>query len=478
MSAEKILSVGIDIGTSTTQVIFSLLVLDNTAGYFSVPHVSIVDKEVLYKGKIYTTPLKSCALIDGDAVKEIVEKEFKAAGYAPEDTQTGAAIITGESARKENAAIVLDKLSAFAGDFVVSTAGPDLEAVFAGAGSGAKSYSDKHRCLTMNLDIGGGTTNVAVFDNGELVGKCCLDIGGRLVRVDKEGKLDYKSKSVEAMAKQAGIRLELQKPVNMEEIDILTSVMAGLLEEIIGLRAHSELLSQVKTSGSSSLVLEKPIKAVSFSGGVADFVYHAKEPCQVFPYGDIGLQLGESIRKSNIFKAVDLVIPKETIRATVVGAGTYSTTLSGSTITYSSNILPLKNIPVLKLTEKEEEKFGADSQYLTEKAKWFLKQNDDTQLVLAIRGKKNPSYWEVTALGNAIFTALDSALDSTLPLIIIVEQDIAKALGQFLRKLSGRKRGGVVLDSIYVEENDYVDMGKPVMNGMAVPVIVKTLVFD
>ena len=172
-----ILSVGIDIGTSTTHVIFSRLTFKNSAGYFAVPHIAIVDKEVVYKSGIYTTPLENRVMIDGVRVREIVAGEFQKAGYRPEDTQTGAVIITGESARKENSEIVLQELSDFAGEFVVSTAGPDLEAIIAGKGSGARQYSVEHQCRVANLDIGGGTTNLVLFDSGEVIGKGCLDIG-------------------------------------------------------------------------------------------------------------------------------------------------------------------------------------------------------------------------------------------------------------------------------------------------------------
>ena len=139
MSEEStILSVGIDIGTSTTQVIFSRLTFKNSAGYFAVPHIAIVDKEVVYKSGIHRTPLKNRVMIDGEKVRDIVAEEFGKSGYRPADTQTGAVIITGESARKENSEIVLRELSDFAGEFVVSTAGPDLEAIIAGKGSGAR----------------------------------------------------------------------------------------------------------------------------------------------------------------------------------------------------------------------------------------------------------------------------------------------------------------------------------------------------
>ena len=151
-----ILSVGIDVGTSTTQVVFSKLQMDNAGGYFSVPRVAIVDKEVVYKSEVYMTPLKTDVMIDTDALRNIVAAEFRKAGYRPEDTDSGAVIITGESARKENSDAVLKSLSDFAGDFVVSAAGPDMESLIAGKGSGAWQYSMDHHCRVANLDIGGG----------------------------------------------------------------------------------------------------------------------------------------------------------------------------------------------------------------------------------------------------------------------------------------------------------------------------------
>ena len=120
-----LLSVGIDIGTSTTQVVFSRLELQNTSGFFSVPNVAITEKKLLYKSTPHSTPLSAAYRLDADKLEEIVRQEYEKAGYLPENVETGAVIITGESARKENAALVLSTLSRLAGDFVVSTAGPD-----------------------------------------------------------------------------------------------------------------------------------------------------------------------------------------------------------------------------------------------------------------------------------------------------------------------------------------------------------------
>ena len=100
---EEILSVGIDIGTSTTQLIFSRLVIKNLAGSYAVPRIEIAEKEVIYRSGIYDTPLRSPTEIDAEAVRRIVEKEYEKAGIKPEELQTGAVIITGETARKQNA---------------------------------------------------------------------------------------------------------------------------------------------------------------------------------------------------------------------------------------------------------------------------------------------------------------------------------------------------------------------------------------
>ena len=124
---EELISVGIDIGTSTTQLVFSKLYIENTASAFNVPRVEIVEREIVYKSDIYITPLLDINRIDVQKVKEIIDTEYKKAGMSNEMIASGAAIITGETARKENAREVLAKMSSYAGDFVVATAGPDLE---------------------------------------------------------------------------------------------------------------------------------------------------------------------------------------------------------------------------------------------------------------------------------------------------------------------------------------------------------------
>ena len=203
---ETILSVGIDIGTSTTQLIFSRLTIENLASSYMVPRIRIVDKEVTYRSEIYFTPLLSQTEIDAEKVKGIIEREYRKAGMKPEDLQTGAVIITGETARKQNANSVLASLSSMAGDFVVATAGPDLESVLSAKGAGADRISEEKRIAVANIDIGGGTSNIALFQKGSLKGTSCLDIGGRLIKVEN-GRISYIYPKIQKLAERHGIRI-------------------------------------------------------------------------------------------------------------------------------------------------------------------------------------------------------------------------------------------------------------------------------
>ena len=175
---ETITSVGIDIGTSTTQLIFSRLTIENLASSYTVPRISIVDKEVIYRSHIYFTPLKSQQEIDVEAVRKIVKEEYEKAGMTPDMLQTGAVIITGETARKQNANLVLEMLSDMAGDFVVATAGPDLESVLSGKGAGADRISEEERICVANVDIGGGTSDIAVISLDGVVVSSSIKVAG------------------------------------------------------------------------------------------------------------------------------------------------------------------------------------------------------------------------------------------------------------------------------------------------------------
>ena len=488
--SETLLSVGIDIGTSTTQLVISRLTLVNRANPYAVPRVAIDKREVLYRGGIHFTPLLSDTVIDAQGVRAIVEAEYQKSGFRREDVATGAVIITGETARKENARQVLAALSAFAGDFVVATAGPDLESILAARGAGADEYSREHHTKVLHFDIGGGTSNLALYDNGELVRTGCLDVGGRLVKLDREtGRVTYVSPSLQRWAAGASPRPTGCEPlfraagpcpvpavgehVTPETLAPLVQTMTEALEQAAGLLPGRDRLDAFLTQGTRWEPEGAPV--VSFSGGVADCI--DSPPADWLAYGDIGVLLGRAIAASPAFQAAGRFRGRETIRATVVGAGSHATDLSGSTIFYRDVTFPLKNLPILKLTGAEERGDAAAlAAAIRAKLGWFADQGGLSQLALALRGEKNPGYLRVQELARGVADGLAPLRKAGFLPIVAVEADMAKALGQ---ALAGLIPGPLLcLDGVAMDNGDYIDVGAPVAGGAVLPVVIKTLAFQ
>ena len=449
---ETLLSVGIDIGTSTTQLVASRLTLENRATPFSVPRVEIAGREVVYRSGIHFTPLLSDTRIDAQGVRDIVAAEYRKAGLEWGQVETGAVIITGETARKENAREVLAALSDFAGDFVVATAGPDLESILAARGAGADRYAEEHRCRILHIDIGGGTSNTALFDCGALLETGCLDIGGRLVKVGPDGTVTYRSP---ALAEWMGPAL-------------LDAVSPGR-------RASPESLAPVVEALAEGLARAVPegVAALSFSGGVADCMWDP--PADWRAYGDIGPLLGPAIRRRLEREGLRLMPGAETIRATVIGAGAHSVEVSGSTIFYREVAFPLKSLPVLRLGPEEER---GDPEALAaairRKLKWYADEGGLVQTALALEGEVSPPYRRVRELAAAVREGLAPLEAAGLVPVVVLERDMAKALGQAM----GGTGPLLCLDGVSVDNGDYIDIGAPVAGGTVLPVVVKTLAFQ
>ena len=473
---EVILSVGIDIGTSTTQLIFSRLTIENRAINYSVPRIQIVDKEVIYRSLIYFTPLRSNTEIDAEEVKRIVRDEYHSAGIRPEDVQTGAVIITGETARKQNANEVLEALSDLAGDFVVATAGPDLESVLSARGAGADKLSEEHRTTVANLDVGGGTTNIAVYQKGTLRGVCCLDIGGRLIKI-ADGRITYLYSKLQNLAQKHGIRLQVGDRAEEGVLRQVCALMADQLAQSLHLKPMDEDHAGLYTNNGKSLPTEPEIKAITFSGGVADCVYQQAEG-DLFRYGDIGVLLGEAIRLNPELQTLQLFRAAETIRATVVGAGEHTTEVSGSTIHYAQGKLPIKNIPILKVSEEDEASLETFRSSITRQMPLYQPEGETEQIAIAFNGERRTSFAEIQRLAEAIIDAAKEVVESKFPLILVVEADIGKVLGNALNVLLDHKKDVICIDGIKTLSGDYVDIGEPVADGHVVPVVIKTLIFN
>lgn len=441
---DGLLSVGLDVGTTTTQLIVSRLRVENRAGSFSVPEFSITEREILYKSPVQETPLLGQELVDGAALEKLVAAEYAAAGISREQVDTGAVIITGETSRKENARAVSQALSDYAGDFVVATAGPDLESVLAAQGSGAVDYARESGKRVLHIDIGGGTSNLALIENGRITATGCLNVGGRLLKWDENGRICYVSPAVKGLC-DARVGEEYDG-------DILAERLVQALEMAAGLRKADELLEKLTTKGTSMTPPEGEV-VISFSGGVADCIDRAL-PKGAF--SDLGPALGQAIKKSRLCQG-QYRLGEHTIRATVIGAGCYSTQLSGSTVYHRNISFPVRNLAVVPVTAEED---------------WeqSLRMYDGAG-ILYLTDVTPVSYQQVTCLAEKAAAVFQNRLAA-----VAMEADVAKAMGQCLGLRLGQEKQILCLDGLKLKQGDYLDVGTPV--GSAVPVIVRTLIFE
>lgn len=468
ISKKEIYSIGVDIGTSTTEVIVSKLKIKNVLSTSLIEETEIEDKEIIHKSPIVFTPLLDEVTIDFIKVKDIVSEAINLSNVEKSNISTGAVIITGETARKENASEVSKNLSEYLGDFVVATAGPKLESLLAGYGSGACDISKKLNRRVINLDIGGGTTNIAIFNCGECEQTFALDIGGRLIKFDNEEKVIYISKRIQFLIENMHINIKLGERVESKNLDIICKKLSESLLEVCCLK---ELCEDTKRLFISEEF--EPFKAdyISFSGGIGEYIGQTKGNLQlkdILKHNDIGPLLGACISKTfENYKEI-LLSPKEKIRATVIGAGNHSLTISGSTIAFDKSILPLKNIPIIKpFGEKENLK---EIYFLGNKK---LNMYEDTKVAISLIGPKSPSYEDIKVIASGVIKLFE---EINGPIIVVLENDFAKALGQVISLNLNKKREVICIDKISTKNGDYIDIGLPI--GNAIPVVIKTLIYN
>jgi len=467
----ELLSVGIDVGSSTTHLVFSNLLLLRDEKSAS-RRFRIEQRKVLYEGRIINTPLLDKDTIDFDKLSDFAKEECKRAGIDPADIQTGAVIVTGETARKHNARQIAEALSQDAGKFVAASAGPNFESLLAAMGSGATARSKKSRKTILSCDIGGGTANLAISINGEVVSTSCISVGGRLLAIDSDGKIIRLDEPAQKVMDHIGMNYCLGDRIPDADMKKIASKMADALIEVMTGPAVSLLARQLMVTENLNFTI--PIDEISFSGGVAEFIYGATGN-----FGDIGEILSDKIIALMPKLNAPVVEPVNKIRATVIGAGAYSLSISGSSGFMDERIkFPLRNIPVLRVDVKRSR---LSREHVVSEIRKAFQRFDLTEgkdiAALYFKDPVRVSYPELELFAKSIEAALGK-FDSTIPIILIFEKDIACSVGNVIRRETRLKTNLLSLDELILKDGDWIDISRPLVGGQVFPVTVKSLIFN
>ena len=470
-------SVGIDIGSAGTQVVFSKIHLQRVSDQLSTRYV-VISREPLYQSPNTLTPYQSETLIDAQALGAIIEQAYAAAGVHADDVDAGAVILTGEALRRENGEAIAAVLAEQGGEFVCATAGHHMECMLAVFGSGAARRSFDAGSRILNIDIGGGTTKLGLVDSGELRATAAAHLGGRLLVVDDQGRITRLDPAGRDHARRAGFDWRLGSVVTRQDLARVAGSMADALVRIVR--------QQYTETDLDELMLTDPLPpldelgGIMFSGGVGEYVYRR----EARDFNDLGKLFGEAVRERIDAGALPwtLLPPGECLRATVLGASEYSVQLSGNTTFVSDPgaLLPRKNLQVVPLAYALPDALVAAD--VTQALRQSLQRHDlaegEQDIAVSLRWSGAPAYARLAALADGLLSALPNTLQARRPLYIVADGDIALTLGHLLRE-DARVQGEVlVIDGITLWGFDFIDLGRIRMPSLTVPVTIKSLVFS
>ena len=470
MSEGRLTSIGIDIGTTTTQVLLSELTV-GTTGRDGADKLVVTGREIIHRGGIHRTRLLDAKTVDIEATAAIVNEELAAAGVAPSEIDTGAVIVTGETAHTDNAEPLVHRLAIDSGEFVAATAGAALEAILAGRGAGTAARAVETEGVIANVDIGGGTTNIAVFDATGVRDTRCIDVGGRLIEFDGEGTVAKLSEPARDLAEELNLSIDGGAS---RACDDLRELIAAMADCVVDAATGPPFADRTRTLAIGSLPTE-PVRldGVVFTGGVGRLVNTPDEATDA--YGDTGSLLAAAVRDRA--SALPVLPPEEDVRATVIGAGTQTTRLSGRTLVADRSLLPLRDLPVVGALDLGD----AGNEALFDRLDAAVttaeeRHGTDEPFVLSIDDIGAVRYQRIKDVARAIAAAYEDRDEMDTPMVVLTRQNCAKALGQTLSSHVGG-RPLLTIDEVETDEGEYLDVGSPLADGDTVPVVVKTLAF-
>jgi len=470
----RLVSVGVDIGSSTTHMVLSRIVLERRDNRYQV-----TSREVTHESEVLLTPYRTDGTagdtLDGDALREFFDQQYALAGVQPEQIDTGALIMTGVAVRRTNSRIVADVFSQLAGKFVSVSAGDALETQLSAFGSGAVKRSERNRNRTMNIDVGGGTSKIAVCHDGEVESVTAIDVGARIVAFDEDGRVTRIEEAARRLAAEADVAIAVGEVPDADGLSRLVDVMADHL--------FAAMQSGTPVAATADLLRLDPLpigpvpQAISFSGGVAEYVYER----DTGDHGDLGQRLAAAIRERVDGWGPELQVAEQGIRATVVGASQYTVQVSGTTIFVEpTSLLPLRNVPVLMPQlplSAEELDVDLIAAAIRDELKHFDSMPKDQPVALCYRWEGSATFGRLDAFCRGVVTGMAQWIGRGQPLVLVGDGDVGGLIGIHVNEELGLPVPVVSIDGLTLQTFDFVDIGELLAATGAVPVVIKSLVF-
>lgn len=470
-------SAGIDIGSTTSHLMFSEIVL-RRQGISLSSRFQIVRKKVIYESPIVITPFLDGNIIDTNKLTEFINSAYEESGINPEQIDTGAVIVTGEAARKDNAEAIAMMFSAQAGKFVCAAAGHNLEAKMAAYGSGAVEISAQNSDQShnvMNIDIGGGTTKFGIAKNGSVVDTAAINVGARLFVLDENERIGRIEAPGQQILDSLGLDLKYGDRMTHELKHQICHRLASCVVEIVRRSPPSSLTQKLMVT--PSLGFKEPVQHLIFSGGVSEYIYSHENR----DFGDLGRILAEEIRELCFAPGFPHPVQRgvERIRATVIGASQYTVQVSGSTIFLSdSSILPLRNLQaVAPILDQSSADVEGITRAISEAFRLLDTTPGNAPVALAIRWKLGPAYELLKRLCQGILQAMSAATARGFPLVLVFDADVGRLVGHLMTQECKVSCEVLSIDGIELQDFDFVDIGELMPDAQVVPVVIKSLVF-
>ncbi len=466
----RLVSVGVDIGSSTSHLVFSRLVLERLDNRYVV-----VEREIVHESDVMLTPYADDNSIDAKALGRFIDKQYERAAIDPSAIDTGALILTGVAVRRSNARAIADLFAAQAGKFVSVSAGDGLETTLAAFGSGAAARSIRDNARVMNIDIGGGTSKIGVCVAGELADMTAIDIGARVLAFDGEGRVVRIEESARRFAAEVGLSLELGQVPDEAALTLMLERMADrLFETLSAQKLSAETASLLRLD---ALRNECAPDIITFSGGVSEYIYDR----QSGGFGDLGPRLAKAILSRVTPWGPRLEQPDEGIRATVVGASQYTIQVSGSTIFVNPmDALPLRNVPVITPDLPLQDEV-LDQELIAKQVRAALRKFDlhegEQAVALCYRWGGSATFRRLDDFCKGVAKGLENHLKNGFPLILVGDGDIGGLVGIHAMEEAKIAQIVVSVDGIALKEFDFIDIGAMLETSGAVPVVIKSLVF-